>query len=59
MLRWKQRSKRVLKELKLTEADILLVQEVDSYEEYYKKELEQLGYHAIYNSGNGKKHGNY
>jgi mRNA deadenylase 3'-5' endonuclease subunit Ccr4 len=58
MLRWRNRCKRVLEELKLTGADILLVQEVDHFYDFYKKEFALLGYQSIFDIDKTKQHGN-
>ncbi|KAK4389093.1 Carbon catabolite repressor protein 44 [Sesamum angolense] len=52
---WKARSQAILTMLKNLEADFLCLQEVDEYDTFYKKNLENLGYASIYIQRSGKK----
>ncbi|KAL0393810.1 UNVERIFIED_CONTAM: Carbon catabolite repressor protein 44 [Sesamum latifolium] len=54
-LRWKARSQAILTILKSLEADFLCLQEVDEYDTFYKKNLENLGYASIYIQRSGRK----
>ncbi|XP_051151507.1 carbon catabolite repressor protein 4 homolog 4 isoform X2 [Andrographis paniculata] len=54
-LRWKARSQAILNVLKGLEADFLCLQEVDEFDYFYKKNMEQLGYASIYVQRSGKK----
>uniref|UniRef100_A0A0D9WG34 Endonuclease/exonuclease/phosphatase domain-containing protein n=1 Tax=Leersia perrieri TaxID=77586 RepID=A0A0D9WG34_9ORYZ len=47
-LKWKARSKAVLSELKSFEADLMCIQELDEYDTFYKKNMENSGYASIY-----------
>uniref|UniRef100_A0A0E0L225 Endonuclease/exonuclease/phosphatase domain-containing protein n=1 Tax=Oryza punctata TaxID=4537 RepID=A0A0E0L225_ORYPU len=54
-LKWKARSKAVLSELKSFEADLMCVQELDEYDTFYKKNMENSGYSSIYIQRSGDK----
>ena len=47
-LRWKNRSKALLAELERLDADVLAVQEMDQFEEFWKPWLEGRGYGGVY-----------
>uniref|UniRef100_A0A0E0DR28 Endonuclease/exonuclease/phosphatase domain-containing protein n=1 Tax=Oryza meridionalis TaxID=40149 RepID=A0A0E0DR28_9ORYZ len=53
--RWKARSKAVLSELKSFEADLMCIQELDEYDTFYKKNMENSGYSSIYIQRSGDK----
>ena len=52
-LNFKYRSVRILQEIKSSEADIICLQEVDHMDDYYRPQLENLGYqlHEAYRRG--------
>ncbi|KAK9120346.1 hypothetical protein Syun_017963 [Stephania yunnanensis] len=54
-LRWKARSQAVLTVLKSVEADFLCLQEVDEYDTFYKRNMEENGYSSTYIKRNGQK----
>ncbi|XP_052155907.1 carbon catabolite repressor protein 4 homolog 4-like [Oryza glaberrima] len=54
-LKWKTRSKAVLSELKSFEADLMCIQELDEYDTFYKKNMENSGYSSIYIQRSGDK----
>ncbi|XP_015693278.2 carbon catabolite repressor protein 4 homolog 4 [Oryza brachyantha] len=54
-LKWKARSKAVLSELKSFEADLMCIQELDEYETFYRKNMENSGYSSIYIQRSGDK----
>ncbi|XP_011082145.1 carbon catabolite repressor protein 4 homolog 4-like isoform X2 [Sesamum indicum] len=54
-LKWKARSQAILTILKSLEADFLCLQEVDEYDTFYKKNMENLGYASIYIQRSGRK----
>ncbi|XP_031502875.1 carbon catabolite repressor protein 4 homolog 4 isoform X2 [Nymphaea colorata] len=54
-LKWKARSQAVLAELRSLDADFLCIQELDEYESFYKRNMENLGYSSIYIQRSGKK----
>ena len=45
---FKFRSERIVGEILSSGADLLCLQEVDNYEEYYKAKLERMGYKTLY-----------
>lgn len=47
-IRWKNRSKALLAELERLDADVLAVQEMDQFEEFWKPWLERRGYGGVY-----------
>eukprot|EP00238_Polyblepharides_amylifera_P002246 CAMPEP_0196590506 /NCGR_PEP_ID=MMETSP1081-20130531/66825_1 /TAXON_ID=36882 /ORGANISM="Pyramimonas amylifera, Strain CCMP720" /LENGTH=346 /DNA_ID=CAMNT_0041913635 /DNA_START=106 /DNA_END=1146 /DNA_ORIENTATION=+ len=47
-LKWKNRSKSLLKVVENLEADVLLLQEVDAFEDFWEKELKERGYAGVY-----------
>ncbi|KAL6610035.1 hypothetical protein ACP70R_040004 [Stipagrostis hirtigluma subsp. patula] len=53
--RWKSRSKAVLTELKSFDADLMCIQELDEYDTFYKKNMENSGYSSIYIQRSGDK----
>ncbi|KAI9485063.1 Endonuclease/exonuclease/phosphatase [Zychaea mexicana] len=57
MLKWKLRRNMVSAELELYKPDVMCLQEVDNYEQYYKPILERLGYNAQYTKHDKKLHG--
>ncbi|KAI9257318.1 Endonuclease/exonuclease/phosphatase [Phascolomyces articulosus] len=57
MLKWKARRNMVSAELEMYNPDIMCLQEVDNYNEYYKPILEKLGYKAEYTKHIKKLHG--
>ncbi|XVF52183.1 hypothetical protein PTKIN_Ptkin04bG0244200 [Pterospermum kingtungense] len=54
-LRWKARSQALLTLLKNLRADFFCLQEVDEYESFYKKNMEDHGYSSIYVQRSGQK----
>ncbi|KAG2627832.1 hypothetical protein PVAP13_3KG263938 [Panicum virgatum] len=54
-LKWKSRSKAVLTELKSFDADLMCIQELDEYDTFYKKNMENSGYSSIYIQRSGDK----
>ncbi|KAK9449404.1 Endonuclease/exonuclease/phosphatase [Limtongia smithiae] len=58
-LKWRWRSRVLLSELRLYDADIMCLQEVDKaqLEPFYFPELEKLGYTVLFHCGQGKNHG--
>ncbi|WVZ98360.1 hypothetical protein U9M48_043816 [Paspalum notatum var. saurae] len=54
-LKWKSRSKAVLTELKSFDADLMCIQELDEYDAFYKKNMENSGYSSIYIQRSGDK----
>ncbi|KAI7860629.1 Endonuclease/exonuclease/phosphatase [Circinella umbellata] len=57
MLKWKTRRNMVSAEIEMYKSDIMCLQEVDNYTEYYKPILEKLGYMAEYTKHPKKLHG--
>lgn len=47
-LKWEYRSKKIIQSLKHFSADILCLQEVDHYNDFFKPELKNLGFTGIY-----------
>ncbi|XP_024992001.1 carbon catabolite repressor protein 4 homolog 4 isoform X1 [Cynara cardunculus var. scolymus] len=54
-LKWKARSSVVLDVLKSLDADILCLQELDEYDNFYKEKVEKHGYSSIYIKRSGRK----
>ncbi|KAL5231274.1 hypothetical protein ABZP36_030050 [Zizania latifolia] len=54
-LKWKARSKAVLTELKSFDADLMCIQELDEYDTFYMKNMENSGYSSIYIQRSGDK----
>eukprot|EP00245_Coleochaete_scutata_P004697 TRINITY_DN1753_c1_g1_i1.p1 TRINITY_DN1753_c1_g1~~TRINITY_DN1753_c1_g1_i1.p1 ORF type:complete len:392 (-),score=44.80 TRINITY_DN1753_c1_g1_i1:60-1235(-) len=54
-LRWKARGRNILEELRSFEADVLCLQELDEFEEYYRAAMERSGYDSLYRQRPGKK----
>ncbi|XWS49386.1 hypothetical protein CRYUN_Cryun13aG0159400 [Craigia yunnanensis] len=54
-LRWKARSQAILTLLKNLRADFFCLQEVDEYDSFYKRNMEDHGYSSIYVQRNGQK----
>ncbi|GMH09624.1 hypothetical protein Nepgr_011465 [Nepenthes gracilis] len=54
-LKWKARSQAVLGLLKSLRADFFCLQEVDEYEDFYRRDVEQHGYSSIYIQRSGQK----
>ena len=56
-LTMKYRLDRIIKELTYYLPDIVCMQEVDYYEEWYQPHLERLGYTSLYAKSDAKQHG--
>ncbi|XP_038045877.1 protein angel homolog 2-like [Patiria miniata] len=58
VLRWDYRKEKLLKELRVADADIMCLQEVQftHFCEFFSPELEKLGYAAVYQKRTGDKH---
>ncbi|XP_022716423.1 carbon catabolite repressor protein 4 homolog 4-like isoform X2 [Durio zibethinus] len=54
-LRWKARSQAILTLLKNLGADFFCLQEVDEYDSFYKRNMEDHGYSSIYVQRSGQK----
>nr|ACR38125.1 unknown [Zea mays] len=54
-LKWKSRSGAILTELKSFDADFMCIQELDEYDTFYKKNMENSGYSSIYIQRSGDK----
>ncbi|XP_076909173.1 carbon catabolite repressor protein 4 homolog 4-like [Bidens hawaiensis] len=54
-LKWKARSPVILDVLRNLDADILCLQELDEYDNFYKEKIEQNDYSSIYIKRSGKK----
>ncbi|KAI8388307.1 Endonuclease/exonuclease/phosphatase [Radiomyces spectabilis] len=57
LLKWKTRRKMVMDEITMYKPDILCLQEVDMYEEFYESQFSKLGYKTLFYKHSTKKHG--
>ncbi|KAI8331925.1 Endonuclease/exonuclease/phosphatase [Chlamydoabsidia padenii] len=57
MLKWKTRRRMVIEELAYYQPDLMCLQEMDNYDEYYKKALAELGYTTLFHRHETKRHG--
>ncbi|KAL7313457.1 RNA exonuclease ngl2 [Mucor circinelloides] len=56
-IKWKARRKMILDEIKLYNPDILTMQELDNFEEYYEAMFIEMGYKVMYYPHPTKRHG--
>ncbi|CEP18119.1 hypothetical protein [Parasitella parasitica] len=56
-LKWKQRRRMILDEIKLYNPDILTMQELDNFEAYYEAMFAEMGYQVLYYTHPAKRHG--
>jgi mRNA deadenylase 3'-5' endonuclease subunit Ccr4 len=56
-LTMKYRQECIMKELTYYLSDIICMQEVDYYEEWYQPQLQKLGYTTVYTKSEAKQHG--
>ncbi|KAF3679765.1 Carbon catabolite repressor protein 4 -like protein 4 [Capsicum annuum] len=54
-LKWKARSQAILTVLKSLGTDFLCLQELDEYDSFYKRNIENVGYSSIYVQRSGQK----
>eukprot|EP00249_Psilotum_nudum_P005767 c19190_g1_i1 orf=281-1489(-) len=55
-LRWKARSQAILQRLLSFNADFLCIQELDEFESFFKRQLDNQGYGSLYAKRPGKKY---
>ncbi|OMJ94199.1 hypothetical protein SteCoe_2683 [Stentor coeruleus] len=48
LLKWEHRRQKIIQKLKNFSSDILCLQEIDHYHDFFKLELENLGFYGIY-----------
>ncbi|KAI8636142.1 Endonuclease/exonuclease/phosphatase [Parasitella parasitica] len=56
-IKWKQRRRMVLDEIKLYNPDVLTMQELDNFEAYFEAKFAEMGYQVLYYTHPTKRHG--
>ncbi|CAO3595808.1 unnamed protein product [Absidia cylindrospora] len=57
MLKWKTRRRMVMEEIGYYQPDLMCLQELDNYDEFYKDALTKLGYTTLFHRHETKRHG--
>ncbi|KAG0163669.1 hypothetical protein DFQ28_011377 [Apophysomyces sp. BC1034] len=57
MLKWKTRRRMIIEDIAQYKPDIMCLQEVDNYDEFYKESLFKLGYETEFHKHATKQHG--
>ncbi|ORZ07646.1 Endonuclease/exonuclease/phosphatase [Absidia repens] len=57
MLKWKTRRRMVMEEIGYYQPDLMCLQELDNYDEFYKDALAKLGYTTLFHRHETKRHG--